>query len=68
MQVSEPEVCALDHRKGDHIISHVGFGPLVVRDVAQLHTTVSPVESVALAKDVFRWLQANGGYLVEHPE
>ena len=52
----------------DTTYSHAGFGPSVVRDVAQLHGTVSAVEPAALAKDVFRWLQTNGGYLVEHPE
>ena len=43
-----------------------GFGPSVVRDVARLHAYV-PSQAAAVAKDVFRWLQANGGYLVEHP-
>ena len=52
----------------DNIIPDAGFGPLVVRDVAQYHSKVSPVESAKLVKDVLRWLQTNGGYLVKNPE
>ena len=51
----------------DNIIPDAGFGPLVLRDVAQ-YNKVSPVESATLVKDVLRWLQTNGGYLVKNPE
>ena len=47
---------------------HAGFGPSVVRDVAQLRGMVLARESGELAMDIFRWLQSNGGYLVKHPE
>lgn len=34
-----------------------------MRDVAEN----VPIESAALAKDVFRYLQSYGEYLIEHP-
>ena len=49
-----------------------GTGPSVVRDLAHLHMGLhkeggKASQAASLARDVFRWLQLCGGYLVKHP-